>query len=184
MRAFGRAFNGWLRATIICAVIAGIITAIALRIIGVPYAAALGFISGLFYVLPYIGPIFTAIVVGVIGLLVSPLICIVSIIVTIVLHNVVSNLISPKLMGNSVNVHPAVILIVILIGGAVGNIWGMILAIPIAAALQSILITFYETRTGNTIATPDGALFRTPRDRSKRSASSEASNPKEQSAQK
>jgi hypothetical protein len=59
-------------------------------------------------------------------------------------------------------VHPAITLVAILVGGALGGAVGMLLSIPIAAALQGIFVTFYEARTGKRLGTPDGALFRTP----------------------
>ena len=48
-----------------------------------------------------------------------------------VINNVIGNIISPKLMKSSVNVYPALILVAILVGSALGGIPGMLLSIPV-----------------------------------------------------
>ena len=96
---------------------------------------------------------------GIVGLLVSPLMCLVTIAINLVVHNIVVNVISPRLMKTTVNVHPAVTLIAILIGEGLCGVLGMLLAVPVVAALQTIFVTYFETRTGKSLYTEDGALF-------------------------
>ncbi len=157
--AIGNAFYGWLRTTLICALINGILCGIVFAIMGMPYSVLLGLICGLLYFIPYIGPAVACIVCAIVALFVSPLVFILTIVLTIVIHNVVASGISPALMKDSVNVHPAIILVVLLAGGALGGIVGMFLAIPLAAAVQGIFTAYFEARTGKTLATEDGALF-------------------------
>ena len=157
--AIGNAVYGWARATIVCAIIVGVVSGIAFWIIGVPYAALLGLACGLLYFIPYIGTIVTTIVAAVLALFVSPLACIATIVVCVIVHNVVSNIISPRLMQRSVSVHPALVLIGILVGGALGGVPGLLLSIPVIATIQGIFVTYFEARTGKELATENGALF-------------------------
>lgn len=160
--AFGTAFSGWAKSTIICAIVTGVVSWLAFFIMGIPYSAVLGFLCGILYFVPYIGPMVSCALVAIIALFVSPIICIVSIVVNMVINNVVANILSPKLMKDSVNVYPALILIAILIGSALGGIPGMLLSIPIIGAIQGIFIAYFELDTGKQIATKDGVLFSLP----------------------
>lgn len=161
--AFGTAVYGWAKSTILCALITGVASWLAFLILGIPYSVVLGFLCGILYFIPYIGPMVSCAIVAIIALFVSPLVCIISIVVNVVINNIVGNVISPKLMKSSVNVYPALILVAILIGSAIGGIPGMLLSIPVIGAVQGMFIAYYEVITGKTIATEDGALFQLPK---------------------
>lgn len=161
--AFATAVYGWAKSTILCAILTGAISWLAFVIMGIPYSAVLGLLCGILYFLPYIGPMISCAAVAVIALFVSPLICIISIVVNMIINNVVANIISPKLMKDSVNVYPALILVAILVGSALGGIPGMLLSIPVVGALQGIFIAYFELNTGKNIATTDGVLFQLPK---------------------
>ena len=161
--AFSTAVYGWAKATTICAIIVGVLNGVALWLLGVPYCTLLGLLSGVLYFIPYIGSLICAIIVVAAALLVSPIVAAVALVVNLAVNTVVANIVSPKLMESSVNVHPAIILIAILIGGALGGMVGMLFSIPVAAAAQGVFITFYEKRTGKELATENGALFQKPK---------------------
>jgi predicted PurR-regulated permease PerM len=109
--------------------------------------------------IPYVGVAIAAAAALFAGIFVSPFAGITGCVIMIVISNVIANIISPKLMGNAVNVHPALVLVVILAGGAVGGGVGMLLAIPVAATIQALSIAYYEQRYSTKITSPDGALF-------------------------
>lgn len=157
--AFGNAVYGWAKSTLICAVITGVVSWLVFLIMGIPYSAVLGFLCGLLYFVPYLGPMISCAIVAAIALFVSPLTCILSILACILINNIVGNIVSPKLMKTSVNVYPAIVLIAILVGSALGGIPGMLLSIPVIGAAQGVFVTYFETRTGKTLSTENGALF-------------------------
>lgn len=157
--SFGKAFYGWLRATFVCAAINGVLVGVCLFVAGIPYPTALGLAVGILYFIPYIGPVLMYVLCGIVGLTVSPVACFITIVVNFVINGAVCNFLSPKMMKDSVNVHPAVTVIAIVIGGALGGMIGMLLAVPIVAAAQTIFITYFEAHTGREICTEDGALF-------------------------
>lgn len=169
--AFATSVYGWAKSTILCAIITGLVSWLAFLIMGIPYSAVLGLLCGVLYFLPYIGPMISCVAVAIIALFVSPLICIISIVVNMVINNVVGNIISPKLMKDSVNVYPALILVAILVGSALGGIPGMLLSIPIVGALQGIFIAYFEVYTGKKISTTDGVLFQLPKQKGSSSPS-------------
>lgn len=158
--ALSSAFSGWLRSTLICALITGVASWLIFWILQIPYAMLLGVVCMVLYLIPYIGPAIAMVIVAVIAIFVSPIACILSIVANGVIGFVVGNLISPRLMQSSVSVHPAITLIAILVGGALAGPVGMLLSIPIAAALQTFFVVVWENKTGKTLGTKDGALFR------------------------
>ena len=166
--AFGTAVYGWAKSTLLCALITGVASWLCFLILGIPYSVVLGFLCGILYFVPYIGPMVSCAIVAIIALIVSPLVCIISIVVNMVINNVIGNIVSPKLMKSSVNVYPALILIAILVGSALGGIPGMLLSIPVIGALQGIFIAYFELITGKKIATEDGALFQLPKPKKSR----------------
>ena len=157
--AFGTAVYGWAKSTLLCALITGIASWLVFLLLGIPYSAVLGFLCGVLYFIPYIGPMVSCAIVAIIALFVSPITCILSIVINVIINNIVGNIISPRLMKSSVNVYPALILIAILIGSALGGIAGMLLSIPVIGALQGVFVTYYEAHTGKTLSTEDGVLF-------------------------
>ena len=63
-------------------------------------------------------------------------------------------------MQHSVQIHPALSLVGIIVGGCLGGALGMVLAVPLTAAIRGFFVYFFETRTGRQIVSESGALFR------------------------
>ncbi len=63
-------------------------------------------------------------------------------------------------MQSSVQVHPAMSLAAIVIGSALMGPLGMVVAIPLTAALKGLFIFYFEKRTGRQLVDYDGAIFR------------------------
>ncbi len=129
------------------AVIVGILTTVAMLILKVKYAPLLGFIIGLFNMIPYIG----AIVAVAFGILVTFITggfgkALVMAIVVIILQQIDANIINPKIIGSSLKTSPLLVLFSITIGGAYFGILGMFLAVPIAVVIKTILTDFVDSR--------------------------------------
>jgi predicted PurR-regulated permease PerM len=54
---------------------------------------------------------------------------------------------SPRLLSRSVRLHPVTVLLSLLVGGTLQGLWGMLLAVPVAAALKVILLHLWDTRS-------------------------------------
>ncbi len=99
---------------------------------------------------------------------VSPLTAIIALIGTIVIQQFVYTFISPKIMSNSVDVHPALTLIAMMFGtaiggamsGILGSLVGMLLAIPAVAVMKSCFVYYFEKRTGRQVVSEDGVFFK------------------------
>ena len=129
------------------AIIVGIITTVAMLILKVKYAPLLGFVIGLFNMIPYIGAI---VAVG-FGILITLITggfgkALTMAIVVIILQQIDANIINPKIIGSSLETSPLLVLFSITIGGAYFGIIGMFLAVPIAVVIKTILSDFVSNR--------------------------------------
>jgi len=127
--------------SILC-VIVGVMSLVAYWLIGLPYALALAFLAGVFEAIPNIGPILATIPAVMLGLTIGPA-AVAWVIVAQLLISLVENyLLVPRVMDQSVGVHPVVTLLAITALVAAVGVLGGILAIPVAAVLQVLLNRF------------------------------------------
>lgn len=83
-----------------------------------------------------------------------------ALVVTMVAQNVTDNVISPKVMQSSVQVHPIMSLTALVIGSALMGPIGMVIAIPLCAALKGIFVYYFENETGRQLVAYEGAVFK------------------------
>ncbi len=76
------------------------------------------------------------------------------------LTNVTDNAISPKVTHSSVQVHPVISLHALVIGSALMGPIGMVIAIPLCAALKGIFVNKFQNETGRQLVAYDGAVFK------------------------
>jgi predicted PurR-regulated permease PerM len=132
------ALKHFLRGQLIETVTVSILTCIGLSAIGLPYALLIGIIAGFGNLIPYLGPVIgflpALVVVLLTGFKVSLLIAV--IVVFVVVQFIDSTFVFPIAVGKSVNIHPLVVIIAITVGGQVGGIIGMLVAIPIISVAK------------------------------------------------
>lgn len=163
-----RVMGGYIKGTLLQCLLIGVGCGIGYAVMGIPSAAALGVITGLLNIIPVIGPWLGGAVAALISLFVSPLIALISLVYTIVIQQVVYTFISPKIMGNSVDIHPALVILALMTGSALGfavsgflgSIVGMLVSIPAVAAAKSLFVYYFEKKTGRIIVSEDGVIFK------------------------
>lgn len=141
--------SGFIRGQIMVAFFLGMIYAIALTIAGLNYGFLIGIVAGFLSIIPMVG--------STIGLLVSVVVAwfqlgewdFVAIIAAIFIVGQIieGNILTPKLVGDSVGLHPLWIMFALMAGGSLFGILGMLLAVPVAAVvgvLMSFSITQYK----------------------------------------
>lgn len=125
------------------AVIIGILVTIAMSIMGIRYAPLLGFLIGLFNMIPYIGAIIAVAIAALITLITGGFTqAIWMLIVVIILQQIDANIINPKIIGQSLKISPLLVIFAITVGGAYFGIIGMFLAVPVIAVVR-ILVEDY-----------------------------------------
>lgn len=133
----------FIRGDLIVAVIVGILSGVGVKLIGMDYALLIGLLCGVFDLIPYFGPVIGAVPSIMLGLTRSPMMGLKIAVVIFLVQQLESNVISPKLMGDSVGLHPLWIVFVLLAGGELAGFWGMLFAVPLAAVLRVILRHIY-----------------------------------------
>ena len=136
-------FFKFISSQLIDAIIVGILVTIAMSIIGVKYAVLLGFMIGLFNIIPYFGAIIAVVISVIITIITGGLSqALIMAVVVIILSQIDSNIINPKIIGNSLEISPLLVIFAVTVGGAYFGVLGMFLAVPVAAVLK-ILINDY-----------------------------------------
>jgi predicted PurR-regulated permease PerM len=129
----------YIRGQILISIIVGILCTVILLILRVDFAILLGFISGVFNLVPFLGPIIGAIPAALAALFVSPIKALLVILLFVGVHQLDSYVISPNIMKFQVGVHPAIVIFSIIAGGAIFGPIGLLLAVPTVAVIQEIL---------------------------------------------
>lgn len=145
-------FYKFLSSQILDAVIVGVLTTIVMSILKVEYAVLLGFIIGLFNIIPYFGAIVAVAIAILITLITGGISqAIWMAISVIILQQIDANIINPKIVGNSLEISPLLIIFSVTVGGAYFGVLGMFLAVPVAAVLKIAINDFiiYKNRKNN-----------------------------------
>lgn len=133
-------FFRFVSSQIIDAIIVGILTSIAMSVMGVKYGILLGFMIGLFNLIPFLGAIIAIVVAIIITLFTGGISqAIWMAVVVIVLQQIDANIINPKILGDSLEISPILIIFSITIIGAYFGIMGMFLAVPIVAMIKLLI---------------------------------------------
>lgn len=155
-----RSVGGYMRGMVVTSICGGFLAFIGFTLIGHPYAALMAIFTGIMHLVPVVGPWVSAAIATVLGFMFSPMLALWTLIVTMVAQNVTDNVISPKVMQSSVQVHPVMSLTALVIGSALMGPIGMIIAIPLCAALKGIFVYYFENETGRQLVAYDGAVFK------------------------
>jgi predicted PurR-regulated permease PerM len=134
----------FIRGQLLVAMIIGVLSSIALLLLGVEYWIILGILAGLGDLVPYIGPFLGAIPAVIITLTSDPWKALWVIAAFVVIQQIEGNLISPKITGHSVGIHPAAIIFVLLLGGSLWGLIGLLVSVPLAGVFKVIIESIYD----------------------------------------
>jgi predicted PurR-regulated permease PerM len=134
-----RSFGGFLRGTLIQAVVYGLGTALVMFLAGIDFVLVASLFAGVVMIIPIFGP-FLAIIPPVTIALISAPVQTVLLVVggLLVLQQFTFNVLAPKLMSDSLGMHPLLVFAALLIGGRLAGITGAIFGVPVAAVLWAM----------------------------------------------
>lgn len=165
---FTRVMGGYIKGTLLQCAVIGVGCGIVFQVAGVPNAAVLGLITGVLNIIPIIGPWLGGALAAIAAIFVSPLVALIALLATIVIQQLVYTFVSPKIMQNSVDIHPALMLMALMVGsalggamsGLMGSLVGMLASIPLVAVAKSVFVYYFEKRTGRHLVAEDGVFFK------------------------
>jgi predicted PurR-regulated permease PerM len=145
--AVGAVFFKYLKGMASVALIYSVVASILFTSLGLQYGLIIGCISGILYLVPYIGVLAIMCISG-ISVLVQPdhsmqMAGIVVGLVAVMSFGLFDQLITPKVVGGSVGVHPVLSLFSLALGARLFGVVGVIVAVPITAAIQVVIGEFY-----------------------------------------
>lgn len=123
---------------LILSAIIGILTFILLIFIGVKFTLVLSVINAIANIIPYFGPIIGGIPIVFIALTGSITKGLLALVGAFVIQQIEGDLLAPKITGDSTDMHPIIIIILLILGEKLGGIAGMILSVPIAVIIKVI----------------------------------------------
>lgn len=166
-----RAVQRWFIGQLTSMTIIGLLSTVALFVIGIPFALLLGIFSGLIAFVPFVGPVISVIPPVLLALTGHPIDAIWVVLAYIGIQAIEGNLVQPLVMSRAVSLHPAVIVFALLIMGTLFGFIGVFLAIPLVAALHVLLRELWIERMdsiGKDPNPPRGAAPYEPKRRASR----------------
>ena len=128
----------FVKGKLLLAVIVGLMTMIMLFILGVNFAVAIGLITIIADIIPYIGPFLAFIPAFFFSFMDSWTKAVWVAVMFFFLQWAENNLFAPKILGKRTGLHPAIVLMCIFIGGGTFGVMGMILSVPVFSILVII----------------------------------------------
>lgn len=142
----GRIWNAFMRGQLILFAVAVVTTAVFMSALGVRFALGLAILAGFARFIPYVGPLTTWTVTFLVAFfqegnylgLTSLQYAVIVVVVVVLLDQVFDNLVTPRLLGQTLGVHPAAVLVAAIVATQLIGIIGLLLAAPVLATLQLI----------------------------------------------
>ena len=138
-------FFKYISGQIIDAIVVAIIMSVALTIMKVKYAVLLGFLIGVFNLIPYFGAIIAVIVACVITIFTGGFVQTIWVaVVLIIIQQIDANIINPKILRDALEISKILIIFAVTVGGAYFGVLGMFLGVPAIAVIKMMLDDYIE----------------------------------------
>lgn len=138
-------FSGYIRGTLLDASIMAMLISLGLSLIGLKFSVIIGIISGFSNIIPYFGALMGFLLAISISIISGePMQAVYSTLIMIGLQQIDTIFIVPKVVGESVELSPVLVIIALSVAGKVLGIWGMVFAVPTFAVIKLFACRIYE----------------------------------------
>lgn len=138
--------SAWFWGELILMLVVGILTLIGLNLIGLRHAIPLAIVAGMFEVVPNLGPVLSTVPAILIAATQSYFLILPTIALYFIVQQLENNLIVPYIMRKAVNLHPVITLAALVVGGKIGGILGVLLAIPLTLVAETVLVEYINSK--------------------------------------
>lgn len=149
LRRIGLVWQAFLRGQLILSIVVGVTTWLSLSLVGMPGALIFGLLAGLLEVVPNLGPTLAAIPAVITALIqgssvLEPMgidnvgFALITVGIYLLIQQLENNILVPRIIGDSINLHPIVVICAVAVGLSVGGILGALLAPPVVATFRVI----------------------------------------------
>lgn len=154
IRIFTRAekrMSAWLWGEVVLALVIGVVSYVGLTLLNIRFALPLSIIAGILEVAPIIGPIIAGIPAFFVAASTSWLMGFTVVALYFLIQQLENNLVVPLIMKRAVGIHPIITLIALTVGGKLGGFLGILLSIPLALLVESIVMELYHPKQHETV---------------------------------
>ena len=149
-----RSIGGYVTGNLLISVIAGAASGLVAFLVGVPYAAALALVVAILDLIPLAGATLAAILVVLVALAAKGVTAAIILAVFFVVYQQVENhLLQPIVYGRTVQLSPLAVLVAVLVGAEIAGILGALGAIPVAGAIQVLVVDWQRHRRERLVTT-------------------------------
>jgi predicted PurR-regulated permease PerM len=143
----GTALGSFVRGQLLVAFLVGVASSIGMWAIGLPFWSLVGIIAGLLNLIPFLGPI----VGGALAFLVAvlngdPWQGVWAVVIFTLIQQVDNHIITPMVQRARVKLSPFAIVLALVIGGSIAGLLGVLVAVPLTAAIRIIFGHLWRTR--------------------------------------
>ena len=139
LRELYETIQRWFVGQLASMLLIGVLSTVALYLIGVPFALLLGIFSGLISFIPFVEPLISVIPPLLLALIGTPIDALWVVLAYAAIQTIESYLIQPLVMSRAVSLHPAVVMFALLIMGTLFGFVGVLIAVPLVAAIAVLL---------------------------------------------
>lgn len=150
MHSINNSIGGYIRGQLLAVGVVALMSVTGLSIIGMNYAFPVGVVAGLANMIPYLGPLIGIIMASVVALAtLGGMAMVTKVMILFLFIQIIDNvLIQPMVVAKSVNLHPLVVMVVVMIGSDLWGMVGMLVAVPVTGILKVSGQTIYEGLKG------------------------------------
>lgn len=128
----------YIRAQALLGIVVGVAVGLSMTLLGVQFSIGLGLWAGITELIPILGPWLGGIPGVIIVLATQPDLLLPVILVYFVVQQLENNLLVPRIQGDAVDIHPAMVIMLLVVFGAVWGLIGMIVAVPLTAIVREL----------------------------------------------
>jgi predicted PurR-regulated permease PerM len=145
MDRVGQAVGGFFRGQLLVALFVGVASSIGLWLIGLPFWLLVGMVAGVFNLVPLVGPFIGGGLAVIIALLSGePLKAVWAALVLLIVQQIDNHLISPNVMSRTVQLHPVVVMLALLVGASFAGLFGMLIIVPLVAVAKIVFLFMWS----------------------------------------
>jgi predicted PurR-regulated permease PerM len=145
MDRISQSVGGFFRGQLLVALFVGVASSIGLWAVGLPFWLLVGIVAGVFNLVPLIGPFIAgglAVVIALVGG--QPLKALWAALVLLAVQQIDNHLISPNVMSRTVQLHPVVVILALLVGASFAGLFGMLVIVPLVAVAKIVFLYLWS----------------------------------------
>lgn len=143
----GTAMGSFVRGQLLVAFVVGVASSFGMWVIGLPFWLLIGIIAGFLNLIPFLGPVVGGALAALVALLNGDVwMAVWAVVIMVVIQQIDNHLITPVVQRARVNLSPLSIVLALIIGGTLAGLLGVLVAIPVTAAIRIVVGHLWRTR--------------------------------------